>query len=219
MYVLITQQIPEHGVEHGSHFGGNMNHTSIQKGEAQHSSSLIVRLALVLPTLLIWCSTAAIAQTSGGSGSLTAPFTMRVTHLLGFENAKNNANGTLSIQNTALQFQKNGQAAVQIEIASVQDAFLGEQSKQVGGVPMTLGKAAAPFGGGRVVSLFAHKKYDTVTLEYVDANGGLHGAIFQLKKGQGEVLRNKLAAKGAHISNADDKLPKQSNAEVTNENK
>ena len=33
---------------------------------------------------------------------------------------------------------------------------------------MKLGKAAAPFGGGRVVSLFAHKKYDTLTLEYVD---------------------------------------------------
>ena len=46
-------------------------------------------------------------------------------------------------------------------MAAVQDVFLGEQSKQVGGVPMTLGKAAAPFGGGRVVSLFAHKKYDT----------------------------------------------------------
>ena len=33
---------------------------------------------------------------------------------------------------------------------------------------MKIGKAAAPYGGGRVVSLFAHKKYDTLTLEYVD---------------------------------------------------
>ena len=61
---------------------------------------------------------------------------------------------------------------------------------------MTLGKAATPFGGGRVVSLFAHKKYDTLTLVYADANGGIHGAIFQLNKGQGEVLRNELVAKG-----------------------
>jgi len=48
---------------------------------------------------------------------------------------------------------------------------------------MTLGEAAAPFGGGRVVSLFAHKKYDTLSLEYVDTDGGIHGAIFQPKEG------------------------------------
>ena len=45
---------------------------------------------------------------------------------------------------------------------------------------MKIGKAAAPYGGGRVVSLFAHKKYDTLTLEYVDVDGGVHGAIFQV---------------------------------------
>ena len=38
---------------------------------------------------------------------------------------------------------------------------------------MKLGKAEAPYGGGRVVSLFAHKKYDTVTLEYADSEEGL----------------------------------------------
>jgi hypothetical protein len=53
---------------------------------------------------------------------------------------------------------------------------------------MTVGKVAAPYGGGRVVSLFSHKKYDTLTVEYVDDNGGLHGAIFQLTKGQAQAL-------------------------------
>src|SRR5262249_7052650 len=135
------------------------------------------------------------------------------------ESAPSNANGTLAIQGSVLQFQKNDRAPVQIEIASIQDVVLGEQSRQVGGVPMTLGKAAAPFGGGRVVSLFSHKKYDTLALEYVDANGGVHGAIFQLKKGQGEVLRNELMAKGAHVSHGEDKLPKPDTTEVRNEGK
>jgi hypothetical protein len=198
-----------------------MNRTATLRDERQHSIFLIVRLTVGLLSLLI-CgsgSVAALAQSTGESGNSTTPFSIRVTHLLGFESARSNANGTLSIQNTALQFQKSGQTAVQIEMASVQDAFLGEESKQVGGLPMTLGKTAVPFGGGRVVSLFAHKKYDTVTLEYVDANGGFHGAIFQVKKGQGEVLRNELAARGAHVSHSEDKLPKQSTAEITNENK
>src|SRR6266566_3994146 len=100
------------------------------------------------------------------SAKTTTPVSIRGTHLLGFESAKNNANGTLSIQEDALQFQKDGKPTEQVKVASVQDIFLGEQSKQVGGTAMTLGKAAVPFGGGRAVSLFAHKKYDTLALEY-----------------------------------------------------
>src|SRR5262249_13065160 len=148
-----------------------------------------------------------------------APISMHATHLLGFEGVRNNANGTLSIADNVLQFQKDGQPAVHVKIASVQDVFLGEESKQIGGLPMTLGKTAAPFGGGRVVSLFAHKKYDTLALEYLDASGGVHGAIFQLNKGQAEVLRNDLIAKGAHVTHRESESTKQRASEVGNENK
>jgi len=84
---------------------------------------------------------------------------------------------------------------------------------------MTLGKAAAPYGGGRVVSLFAHKKYDTLTLEYVDSDGGVHGAIFQLNKGQGELVRDELVARGVPASSGEDRSSKQNTAEVKHENK
>jgi hypothetical protein len=97
--------------------------------------------------------------------------------------------------------------------------FLGEESEQVGGLPMNIGKAAAPYGGGRVVSLFAHKKYDTLTFEYVDSNGGMHGAIFQLKKGQGELVRNQLVARGVSSNSGEDQSTKQSTLEVTHEDK
>ena len=83
---------------------------------------------------------------------------------------------------------------------------------------MKIGKAAAPYGGGRVVSLFAHKKYDTLTLEYVDGDGGVHGAIFQVNKGQGELMRNELVARGVS-SSGEDQPTRQSTAEVTHENK
>jgi len=104
-------------------------------------------------------------------------------------------------------------------MASVLNLSLGDESKQVGGLPMKLGKAAAPYGGGRVVSLFAHKKYDTLTLEYVDSNGGVHGAVFQLKKGQGELVRNELVARGVSSSSGEDQPTKQSTSEVTHEDK
>jgi hypothetical protein len=144
---------------------------------------------------------------------------MHTTHLLGFEDVSNNANGTLSFQGDALQFQKGDKPAVQVKISSVQGVFLGDQSKEIGGLPMTLGKAAVPFGGGRAISLFAHKKYDTITLEYVDKNGGVHGAIFLLQKGQGEVLRNELVARGAHVSQSEGESTKQRTAEVPSEGK
>ena len=88
-----------------------------------------------------------------------------------------------------LRFEQDAKPAAEVKIASVQGVFLGSESKQVGGTPMKIGKAAAPFGSGRVVSLFAHKKYDTLTVEYVDADGGVHGAIFQVKEGQAEHVR------------------------------
>jgi len=84
---------------------------------------------------------------------------------------------------------------------------------------MTLGKAAAPFGGGRVVSLFAHKKYDTLSLEYVDTDGGIHGAIFQLRKGQAEIVKNELVAQGLTISSRHVHSAKQDAAEAGHEDK
>ena len=84
---------------------------------------------------------------------------------------------------------------------------------------MTLGKTAAPFGGGRVVSLFAHKKYDFLTVEYLDNNGGFHGAIFQLDKGQGQPFKKDLVANGAHISSPDDRATTPGTPEVKHENK
>jgi hypothetical protein len=173
---------------------------------------------IVVGTLLFISSLDALAQGTTAPVNASTPFSIRATHLLGLENTKNNCNGTLSIQDNALQFQQGSKPGVQVKLASIRGVFLGAESKQVGGVPVKLGKAAAPFGGGRVVSLFAHKKYDTLTLEYVDRNGGVHGAIFQLSKGQGELVTNELVARGIH-SGDEERAIKQSTAEVKHENR
>jgi hypothetical protein len=169
--------------------------------------------------VLICCGLAAPAQQIVQRGNTSASLSTRATHLLGFANARNNSTGTLSVQDDSLQFQQNGKPEVNVKIASVRDVFLGAESKQVGGLPMTLGKTAVPFGGGRVVSLFAHKKYDTLSLAYVDADGGIHGAIFQLAKGQGELVRNELIAQGVTLSSQQDQLTKENAAEARHENK
>jgi hypothetical protein len=194
-----------------------MNRKTIFPYRALDSYLLKGLPALTFWTLLILCNDGALAQTA--SRTTDTSFSVRATHLIGFEGAGKNANGNLSIQDDILRFERDGKPAVQVSIASIQNASLGEQSREVGGMPMTLGKAAAPFGGGRAVSLFAHKKYDTLALEYVDANGGLHGAVFQLNKGQGDALRSRLLAKGARVSGSENQSTKQSATEVPHENR
>jgi hypothetical protein len=90
---------------------------------------------------------------------------VHVTHVLGFEGARHNVTGVLETQSDTVQFQRDGSPTALVKISSIQDIFVEDEDKQVGGTAMTLGKTAAPFGGGRVVSLFAHKKYDLLTVE------------------------------------------------------
>jgi len=177
------------------------------------------RHALSLWVVLCCFGIGASAQSTSPALNANVQFSTRATHLLGFRNTKNNCKGILSIQNNALQFQQSGKPVAEVDIASVRHVFLGEEAMQVGGLPMKIGKAAAPFGSGRVISLFAHAKYDTLALEYVDRNGGVHGALFQLKKGQAELVRNEVVARGVYSGFGEDQATKQSSSEVTHENK
>jgi hypothetical protein len=133
-------------------------------------------------TLLVWSGTGVSAQNP----------TIRATHVLGLEGISNNASGNLSIREDALQFRKGGGPAAQISIRSIEDVFLG--------TPPAVGRGAAPFGRGRVIGRLANRKYDTLTVEYLDDNDAVHGAIFELDKGQAQILRNQLVAEGAHVT-------------------
>jgi len=192
-----------------------MNYTDVPCYRRPNDRVLGGRLFGAFLVLLIASGTAARAQ---GASPSNSPLSMPATNLLGFAGVRDNAKGTLSIEGDALQFQQSGKPPAQVKITSIQDLVLGEESKQVGGTPMTIGKAAVPFGGGRAVSLFAHKKYETLTLEYLDSDGGFHGAIFQLNKGQAEGFRSELINKGARVSDTGAESTKQT-VEAASENK
>jgi NO-binding membrane sensor protein with MHYT domain len=172
--------------------------------------SHVVGCGFACIALLLCFSRATIGQTPNEAQGAAAGSVVHVTHLLGLEDVRNNTKGQLRIQDDALQFQRDGSTAAQVSISSIQGISLGTEDKQIGGVPMTLGKAAVPFEGGRAISLFSHKKYDTLTVEYLDNNGGFHGAIFQMNRGQGEGFEKDLAAKGVHIASPEVRARKQS---------
>ena len=56
-------------------------------------------------------------------------------------------------------------------------------------------------------------------MEYVDSDGGVHGAIFQLNKGEAELVRNELATRGVSPNVARDQSTERSTAEVSDENR
>lgn len=135
----------------------------------------------------------ATAQNSPGSMVLDAKC------VIGFEDIKPGAKGTLTSLPTGLEF-KTGKKQVDINTPSIQDIFTGRESRQdVGGMSGTLVETAIPYGGGRFVSLFSHK-VDVLTVEYADSTGGFHGAIFVVSAGKAAVLKDQLIAQGAKVS-------------------
>lgn len=141
-----------------------------------------------------------IAQNLDQGGRSSPNPALRARAVLGLEGIANNSMGVLSIQDGAFVFSQGEGPEVRIPLSAIRGVSLSQDDKQMGGTAMAVGRAAAPFGGGRVIGAFAHKKYDFVTLEYLDGNGGFHGTIYELNKGQGQVLADELGAKGVHVS-------------------
>jgi len=120
-------------------------------------------------------------------------------HVLGLEGVKRNHHGTLTVQASGLNFAAKNTSG-SITIASIQDVFTSQESHQTGGKVLTVAKMGVPYGGGRVLSLFSKEKIDSLTVEYRDANGALHGTIFSMPLGQADVLKKQLVDLGAHAS-------------------
>jgi hypothetical protein len=190
-----------------------MNRKTVPSRQSRVTSHAVVCGFACLAFLLCF-SRATIGQSSSEAQDSAAGPVIHVTHLLGFEDVRPNANGQLRIQDNMAQFERNGRLSAQVGISFIQDISRGTEDKQIGGVPMTLGKAAVPFEGGRAISLFSHKQYDTFTVEYLDNNGGFHGAIFRMNKGQGQAFEKDLVAKGAHIAPPEIQATTQSTPEV-----
>ena len=151
-----------------------------------------------------------LAQTPKPSGA--GPTTSDVHHLLGLDDIKRNAKGKLTIQNGAMQFDA-GKKEVKVPTASIEGIFSGEETTQALGTVGAIGKVAAPYGGGRVLSLLLRTKVDVLTVAYRDANGAFHGVIFTLPKGQAAQVRAQLVAEGARAGMTAGVQPAQEGAQ------
>ena len=155
------------------------------------------RLVLAMAVLALPVAGAAQSTTQAAPAAVDAAST--VVYVLGLEDIKPNAEGNLIVTAEGLEFRGAASHAL-IRTGSIVGIFTGEDSRQTGGAGMTVAKMAIPYGGGRVLSMFTHEKYDSLTVEYRDENGGLHGALFRLPLGQAAEIKKQMIAEGAKAS-------------------
>jgi len=134
-------------------------------------------------------------ETSTGNAQET-PAPVKAVQLIGLTGVKENAKGTLKVENGNLQF-VHGKTNADITAASIQDVVTGDDTQRSVGGTVGVMSMAAPYGGGRFLSLF-RKKIDTLTVQYRD--GGLHGAIFTMPVGAANALKTELVSEGAHTA-------------------
>lgn len=123
---------------------------------------------------------------------------VKVNEIIGLTGVKQNTEGTLSVENGHLYF-AYAKASAEIKTTLIEDVVTREDSKPAVGNTIQMMSMAAPYESGRFLSLF-RKKIDTLTVEYRDVDGGLHGAIFTMPHGVAGAIKNELVAQGAHTN-------------------
>ena len=121
-----------------------------------------------------------------------------VVQLTGLAGVKDNAKGILSVENRNLHF-VHGKTRSDVSATSIEDVVTGSDSQKAVGRTVGMLSMAAPYGGGRFLSLF-RTKIETLTIRYRDAEGGLHGAIFTMPVGKADGIKKELLASGAHTT-------------------
>ena len=122
----------------------------------------------------------------------------KTKQVLGLESLKHNVTGTLAAENGSLVFTK-GKKKVAVPAASITEVLTGKDTGRAIGGSVGVLTMFAPYGGGRFLSLF-RTKIDTLAIEYVDTSGGIHGAIFILRKGNADAAKKALLSQGARTS-------------------
>jgi hypothetical protein len=156
------------------------------------------RIAGIAILAMFFCVSAASisSQTPAATDTTSVP---DVKCVIGIVGVKPGTTGVVTVQGDSVRFEA-GKKKGEIKIAQITDIYLGNESRQdVSGMGGTALKAAIPYGGGRILSLFSHK-VEVMTVTFNDENGAFHGAILVLPEGHATALKSLLVSKGAKVN-------------------
>ncbi|CAN5586098.1 hypothetical protein BH10ACI4_BH10ACI4_08920 [soil metagenome] len=115
-------------------------------------------------------------QSAGAPGLWSAP---NVEHISGLPDAKPHKKGTLSLTADKLTF-KGKTIDTSIPRSSITAASAGNERVEMWGLTGRLMRMGMQYGGGYVTAAVLHHRIDMLTVEYNDARGGSHSAVFFL---------------------------------------
>src|SRR5260221_12778939 len=140
------------------------------------------RTAFLVSVALLF---AGIETSLGNAQEALAP--VKAVQMIGLTGVKQNAKGTLKVENGNLQF-VHGKTNAGITAAAIQDVVTGDDTQRSVGGTVGVMSMAAPHGGGPLLRLF-RKKNETRALQYPTVDGALHCAIFTMPLGGATALR------------------------------
>jgi len=123
---------------------------------------------------------------------------VKAVQLIGLAGVKHDAKGKLTVENVNLHF-VHAKANSDVSVSSLQDVVTGGDTQRYIGGTLGLMSMAAPYGGGRFLSLF-RKNIDTLTIHYRHVDDGLHGVIFTMPVGAADVIKKELVTQGARTA-------------------
>lgn len=123
---------------------------------------------------------------------------LKSAEIIGLAGVKGKTEGTLTIEDGRLYFAHSGTKS-EITAAAMEDVVTADDSLRV--IRGTLGTITmfGPYGSGRVLSMF-RSRVDSLTIQYRDDNGGLHGVVFTMPVGTADSFKQELIAQGAHTT-------------------
>jgi hypothetical protein len=137
-------------------------------------------------------------QLISASNAQQSPTLTKAVQLTGLTGVRDNTGGNLTVENGNLRF-THSKSTFELAPSSMDDIVTGSDSQRV--IRGSLGTLSlfAPYGSGRFLSLF-RSNLETLTIQYRDAGGGLHGVIFTTPVGSADAIKSKLIGLGAHTS-------------------
>jgi len=111
------------------------------------SSKLLFRiLRFLMPASCFAASL--IAQDVDQVRTASSSPVLRARAVLGLQGVANNSMGELLIQDDVFVYSRREGPTVRMPLSAIQGVFLSQEDKQVGGMPLAMGRAAAPYGAG-----------------------------------------------------------------------
>ncbi|MBB6142689.1 hypothetical protein HNQ77_000627 [Silvibacterium bohemicum] len=130
------------------------------------------------------------ASTTRSEPGAVSPVSAKV--LTGWPGAAPDTEGDLSFDTKSLRFITE-RSSGEIPKSRIIAVSGGDEQIETGGKAGRIARVVIPYGGGLALGAVTHKKVGLLTIEFLDASGEYHGAVFELQAADMPATLEKIA--------------------------